>query len=118
MEFVTLHCPNCNGKIEFKEGQSFKCPYCDTEIMLKENKVYYVDQTINNYYGTTAPHTTIRPKNEFKSTSSYTDCLSMYIFFAYLLLTNNQKEEGNYGVTSVRTIPESEVLLHFFKGCF
>jgi len=117
VEFVTLHCPNCNGKIEFKEGQSFKCPYCDTEIMLKENKVYYVDQTINNYYGTTAPHTTIRPKTNLKALLLI-PIVFLCIFFAYLLLTNNQKEEGNYGVTSVRTIPESEVLLHFLKDVF
>ena len=36
--------------------------FCETEIMLKENKVYYVDQTINNYYGTTSAHKDTRPK--------------------------------------------------------
>lgn len=66
MEFVTLKCPNCNGNIEFKEEHSFKCPFCDTEIMLKENKVYFVDQTINNYYGTTAPHKATLPKSNLK----------------------------------------------------
>ncbi|MGE7987711.1 leucine-rich repeat domain-containing protein [Lysinibacillus fusiformis] len=117
MEFVTLKCPNCNGNIEFKEGHSFKCPFCDTEIMLKENKVYYVDQTINNYYGTTAPQTATRPKTNLK-VLLLIPIVFLCVFFGYLLLSNNQKEEGNYGETSVRTIPESEVLLLFLKDVF
>lgn len=40
--------------------------FCETEIMLKENKVYYVDQTINHYYGTAAPNTATRPKTNLK----------------------------------------------------
>lgn len=67
VELIQLNCPNCNGKIEYKEGQSFKCPFCETEIMLKENKVYYVDQTINHYYGTAAPNTATRPKTNLKA---------------------------------------------------
>jgi len=117
VEFVTLKCPNCNGNIEFKEEHSLKCPFCDTEIMLKENKVYYVDQTINNYYGTTAPHTASRPKSNLK-VLLFIPFVFLCVFFGYLLLSNNQKEEGNYEETSVRTIPESEVLLLFLKDIF
>ncbi len=117
MEFVTLKCPNCNGNIEFKEGHSFKCPFCDTEIMLKENKVYYVDQTINNYYGTTAPQTATRPKSNLK-VLLLIPIVFLCVFFGYLLLSNHQKEEGNYGGIAVRTIPESEVLLLFLKDVF
>ena len=74
MEFIKLNCPNCNGKIEYKEEQTFKCPFCDTEIMLKENKIYYVDQTINNYYGTASPHTPSRPKTNLKAALYDTNC--------------------------------------------
>jgi len=43
VEFIKLTCPNCNGKIEYKDEQIFKCPYCETELLLMENNV-----TINN----------------------------------------------------------------------
>ena len=52
MAFIPLNCPNCNGRIEYKEGEILKCPYCETELLLKQNHVYYVDQTINHYHGT------------------------------------------------------------------
>ncbi|KOS61100.1 leucine-rich repeat domain-containing protein [Lysinibacillus sp. FJAT-14222] len=117
MEFIKLNCPNCNGKIEYKEGQPFKCPFCETEIMLKENKVYYVDQTINNYYGTTSPNTTTRPKTNLKALLIVAIVI-ICAFLGYFLLSSNQTEQGNHGEISVRTMPESDVLLFFLKDIF
>ncbi|QSB11684.1 leucine-rich repeat domain-containing protein [Lysinibacillus fusiformis] len=117
MEFIKLNCPNCNGKIEYKEEQTFKCPFCDTEIMLKENKVYYVDQTINNYYGTASPNTTSRPKTNLKLLLLL-PIIMMCVFLGYFLLSSNQTEHGNREEISVRTMPESEVLLFFLKDIF
>lgn len=117
VEFIKLNCPNCNGKIEYKEEQTFKCPFCDTEIMLKENKVYYVDQTINNYYGTASPNTTSRPKTNLKLLLLL-PIIMMCVFLGYFLLSSNQTEHGNREEISVRTMPESEVLLFFLKDIF
>lgn len=117
MEFIKLNCPNCNGKIEYKEEQTFKCPFCDTEIMLKENKIYYVDQTINNYYGTASPHTPSRPKTNLKLLFMI-PIVMMCVFLGYFLLSSNQTEDGNREELSVRTMPESEVLLFFLKDIF
>ncbi|WP_320938684.1 hypothetical protein [Lysinibacillus capsici] len=117
MEFIKLNCPNCNGKIEYKEEQTFKCPFCDTEIMLKENKIYYVDQTINNYYGTASPQTTSRPKTNLKLLFMI-PIVMMCVFLGYYLLSSNQTEDGNREELSVRTMPESEVLLFFLKDIF
>ncbi len=117
VEFIKLNCPNCNGKIEYKEEQTFKCPFCDTEIMLKENKVYYVDQTINNYYGTASPNTTSRPKTNLKLLLLL-PIVMMCVFLGYFLLSSNQTEHGNREEISVRTMPESEVLLFFLKDIF
>lgn len=61
--FIPLNCPNCNGKIEYKKDEVLKCPYCETELLLKQNHVYYVDQTINHYHGTP-------PKAPLKQTAS------------------------------------------------
>lgn len=117
MEFIKLNCPNCNGKIEYKEEQTFKCPFCDTEIMLKENKVYYVDQTINNYYGTASPNTISRPKTNLKLLLLI-PIVMMCVFLGYSLLSSNQTEDGNREELSVRIMPESEVLLFFLKDIF
>lgn len=117
MEFIKLNCPNCNGKIEYKEEQTFKCPFCDTEIMLKENKIYYVDQTINNYYGTASPQTTSRPKTNLKLLFMI-PIVMMCVFLGYFLLSSNQTEDGKREELSVRTMPESEVLLFFLKDIF
>lgn len=117
MEFIKLNCPNCNGKIEYKEEQTFKCPFCDTEIMLKENKIYYVDQTINNYYGTASPHTPSRPKTNLKLLFMI-PIVMMCVFLGYFLLSSNQTEDGNREELSIRTMPESEVLLFFLKDIF
>ncbi|KOP70308.1 cell wall anchor protein [Lysinibacillus sp. FJAT-14745] len=117
MEFMTLNCPNCNGKIEYKEEQSFKCPFCETEIMLKENKVYYVDQTINNYYGTTSANKATRPKTNLKALFML-PIVILCVFLGYFLLSGNQTEYGNHEDLPVRKMPESEVLLFFLKDIF
>lgn len=117
MEFIKLNCPNCNGKIEYRAEQSFKCPFCETEIMLKENKVYYVDQTINNYYGTTSANKDTRPKTNLRALL----ILPIVILCAclgYFLLSGNQTEFGNHKEISIRKMPESEVLLFFLKDIF
>ncbi|GKS09155.1 hypothetical protein YDYSY3_01550 [Paenibacillus chitinolyticus] len=114
MEFIKLNCPNCNGKIEYKEGQTFKCPYCETELMLKENNVYYVDQTINNYYGTSPAKA--RPKSNSKIL-----LLPFIIICAvvgYFFLANNQTEYSIQKKVPIRTMPESEALLFFLKDIF
>ncbi|MFJ7887024.1 leucine-rich repeat domain-containing protein [Lysinibacillus xylanilyticus] len=117
MEFIKLNCPNCNGKIEYREGQSFKCPFCETEIMLKENKVYYVDQTINNYYGTTPPNTTTGPKKNLKALILI-PIVILCAFLGYFLLSGNQTEFSTHKEIPVRKMPESEVLLFFLKDIF
>jgi len=117
VEFIKLNCPNCNGKIEYKEEQSFKCPFCETEIMLKENKVYYVDQTINNYYGTASENKATRPKQNFKSLL-IVPVVILCLFLGYFLLSDNQTEYGNHEKIPVRKMPESEVLLFFLKDIF
>lgn len=117
MGLIKLNCPNCNGKIEYKEGQPFKCPFCETELMLKENNVYYVDQTINNYYGTIPPKTKTHPNTNLKALL-IVPIVIICAFFGYFLLSNNQTEYGNHEKIPVRTMPESEVLLFFLKDIF
>ncbi|WP_427110586.1 leucine-rich repeat domain-containing protein [Lysinibacillus xylanilyticus] len=117
MEFIKLNCPNCNGKIEYREGQSFKCPFCETEIMLKENKVYYVDQTINNYYGKTPPNTTTRQKKNLKALLVIPFVI-VFAFLGYFLLSGNQTEFSTHKEIPVRKMPESEVLIFFLKDIF
>ncbi|MFJ7979900.1 leucine-rich repeat domain-containing protein [Lysinibacillus xylanilyticus] len=117
MEFIKLNCPNCNGKIDYKEGQSFKCPYCETEIMLKENKVYYVDQTINNYYGRTSANKDIRPKKNLK-TLIMIPIVILCAFLGYFLLSGTQTEFGIQKEIPVRKMPESDILLFFLKDIF
>lgn len=118
MEFIKLSCPNCNGKIEYKEGKTFKCPYCETELMLKENNVYYVDQTINNYYG---------PPPVSKRTKPNTNKMIIYLvmfvlacsIIGYYLIPGNSSGDGRSDPKiPVRTMPESEVLLYFLKDIF
>lgn len=115
MGLIKLNCPNCNGKIEYKEGQPFKCPFCETELMLKENNVYYVDQTINNYYGTPPPKTNTRPNLK---ALLIIPIVMICAFLGYFLLNNNQTEYGNHDKIPVRSMPESEVLLFFLKDIF
>ena len=117
MELIKLNCPNCNGKIDYKEGQSFKCPYCETEIMLKENKVYFVDQTINNYYGPTSANKDIAPKKNLKALIMI-PIVILCAFLGYFILSGNQTDFGTHKEIPVRKMPESEVLLFFLKDIF
>jgi len=119
MEFIQLICPNCNGKIEYKDEQIFKCPFCETELLLKENNV-----TINNYYGTPPVYTTPPVRT---NTQPNTKLKMLYIvplificsMVAYFFLTNNPSEySSNTKVVSTRTMPESEVLQYFLKDIF
>ncbi|SLK18969.1 hypothetical protein SAMN06272722_11367 [Paenibacillus sp. RU5A] len=116
MAFIPLNCPNCNGRIEYKEGEILKCPYCETELLLKQNHVYYVDQTINHYHGTP-------PKAPLKQTVSVKLMLILMLvltgaigtYFYYSNSSTYPKTEANL---PVRKMPESEVLLSFLRDIF
>lgn len=116
MELIKLNCPNCNGKIEYKEGKTFKCPFCETELLLKENNVYYVDQTINHYYGTAPADTAARPKPNLKVL--FILPVALILLFGYFLLNSNSSEYSSNTKVPIRTMPESEVLLFFLKDIF
>ncbi|CAM4480997.1 leucine-rich repeat domain-containing protein [Paenibacillus xylanexedens] len=116
MAFIPLNCPNCNGKIEYKKDEVLKCPYCETELLLKQNHVYYVDQTINHYHGTP-------PKVPPKQTASVKVMLILMLvltgaigtYFYYSNSSTYSKTEANL---PVRKMPESEVLLSFLRDIF
>lgn len=116
MAFIPLNCPNCNGRIEYKKDEVLKCPYCETELLLKQNHVYYVDQTINHYHGT-------HPKVPPKQTASVKVMLILMLvltgaigtYFYYSNSSTYPKTEANL---PVRKMPESEVLLSFLRDIF
>lgn len=116
MAFIPLNCPNCNGRIEYKKDEVLKCPYCETELLLKQNHVYYVDQTINHYHGTS-------PKVPPKQTASVKVMLILMLvltgaigtYFYYSNSSTYPKTEANL---PVRKMPESEVLLSFLRDIF
>lgn len=116
MAFIPLNCPNCNGRIEYKKDEVLKCPYCETELLLKQNHVYYVDQTINHYHGTP-------PKAPLKHTASVKAMLILMFvligaigtYFYYSNSSTYPKTEANL---PVRKMPESEVLLSFLRDIF
>ncbi|OMF40260.1 cell wall anchor protein [Paenibacillus amylolyticus] len=116
MAFIPLNCPNCNGRIEYKKDEVLKCPYCETELLLKQNHVYYVDQTINHYHGTP-------PKVPPKQTASVKVMLILMLiltgaigtYFYYSNSSTYPKTEANL---PVRKMPESEVLLSFLRDIF
>ncbi|KAA8785071.1 DNA-directed RNA polymerase subunit RPC12/RpoP [Paenibacillus sp. 4624] len=116
MAFIPLNCPNCNGRIEYKEGQVLKCPYCETELLLKQNHVYYVDQTINHYHGT-PPKVAPKPNVSVRLLLILMFILSGAIgaYFYYSTSSTLQKTEANL---PVRKMPESEVLLSFLRDIF
>lgn len=116
MAFIPLNCPNCNGRIEYKKDEVLKCPYCETELLLKQNHVYYVDQTINHYHGTP-------PKVPPKQTASVKVMLILMLvltgaigtYFYYSNSSTYPKTEANL---PVRKMPESEVLLSLLRDIF
>ncbi|MFE1630361.1 leucine-rich repeat domain-containing protein [Brevibacillus reuszeri] len=115
MEFIKLSCPNCQGDVEYKEGKKkIKCLYCGTELLLKENNVYYVDQTINNYYGTAPAQA--RPKSNAKLL--LLPLIIICVLAGFFFLANNQTEYSIQNEVPVRTMPESEVLLFFLRDIF
>ena len=116
MAFIPLNCPNCNGRIEYKEGEILKCPYCETELLLKQNHVYYVDQTINHYHGTppkTAPTLNVSVRLLLILMLLLTGAIGTY--FYYSVSSTHPQAEANL---PVRKMPESEVLLSFLRDIF
>ncbi|MCM3203993.1 leucine-rich repeat domain-containing protein [Paenibacillus illinoisensis] len=116
MAFIPLNCPNCNGRIEYKEGEILKCPYCETELLLKQNHVYYVDQTINHYHGTppkTAPKLNVSVRLLLILMLLLTGAIGTY--FYYSVSSTHPQAEANL---PVRKMPESEVLLSFLRDIF
>jgi hypothetical protein len=114
---IKLNCPNCNGKIEYKEGQIYKCLFCDTELLLKENNVYYVDQTINHYYGTAPSSGTARPGTNLRKLW-IVPLMLIGLMAGYFFLNGNPAEQRGATTSTVRTMPESEVILFFLRDVF
>ncbi|WP_405143119.1 leucine-rich repeat domain-containing protein [Paenibacillus sp. FSL H7-0942] len=83
---------------------------------MKQNHVYYVDQTINHYHGTP-------PKAPLKQTAYVKVMLILMLvltgaigtYFYYSNSPTHPKTEANL---SVRKMPESEVLLSFLRDIF
>ncbi|MHA7965986.1 leucine-rich repeat domain-containing protein [Paenibacillus sp. CAU 1782] len=129
MAFIPLICPNCNGQIEHKKERTFKCPFCETELLLKENNVYYVDQSVHHYHGT-APVPTRGPAAAPAKPKVKAMLGVLFLFFIIAIVfgyfawnslwTTNLT--GNTGLPGaghvVRTEPESEVLQSFLKDIF
>ncbi|KOY80037.1 leucine-rich repeat domain-containing protein [Lysinibacillus macroides] len=116
MGLIKLNCPNCNGKLEYKEGQAITCPYCDTELLLKENKVYYINQTINNYYGVSPTQQTAHTPPKWKALLLLIPVIIILMFLGYFTL-GDTKTDSEHKV-EVRTMPESEALLFFLQDIF
>ncbi|WP_339304121.1 leucine-rich repeat domain-containing protein [Paenibacillus sp. FSL R5-0519] len=116
MAFIPLNCPNCNGRIEYKEGEILKCPYCETELLLKQNNVYYVDQTINHYHGTppkATPKQAVSVKLLLILILVLTGAIGTYVY-SNVSSTHSPTEAK----LPVRKMPESEVLLSFLRDIF
>jgi len=117
VRLIQLTCPNCNGKIEHKDEKTFQCPFCGTELMLEQNKVYYVDQTINNYYGP-APVQKKAPVHTKLKTVMLTALIFICAAFGYIYLINEKPIQSSHTNVETRSVPESEVLLFFLKDIF
>ncbi len=120
MDFIQLTCPNCNGKIENKEGKTFKCPFCETELLLKENHVYHVDQTINHYYGTQPqPQPKVRSGTGINAKALlWAALLIAGVFGAYVFWNTGASRPETRAVAAVREMPESPVLISFLQQVF
>lgn len=120
MSLIPLICPNCNGQIEeHKDGRTFKCPFCRTKLLLKENNVYYVDQSVHHYHGT-APAPAAAPAKTKANGRMAVSLLLILAVFGYIAWTASQT--GNTvspgAAHSVRTEPKSEVLQSFLRDVF
>ncbi|MFD2875028.1 hypothetical protein ACFTAO_02125 [Paenibacillus rhizoplanae] len=118
MAFIPLNCPNCSGRIEYKEGTILKCPYCQTELLLKQNNVYYVDQTINHYHGTPPPKAAPKPTVSVSIPVRLVLILLLVLGGAigtYLYYGLSSPQQATKAIQSVRKMPESEVLLSFLR---
>ncbi|WP_434752917.1 leucine-rich repeat domain-containing protein [Paenibacillus amylolyticus] len=84
--------------------------------MLKQNHVYYVDQTINHYHGT-PPEAAPKPNVSVRLLLIMMLILSGAIgtYFYYSTSSTLQRTEANL---PVRKMPESEVLLSFLRDIF
>ncbi|WP_145410192.1 leucine-rich repeat domain-containing protein [Paenibacillus xylanexedens] len=117
MAFIQLKCPNCNGKIEPKGKQLFKCPFCETELLLQENNVYHVDQSVHHYHGTAVPTRPIRSKPKRNGLLAGLLVLALSVYFIWIFA--NQGSGGEVSQSHVvRTEPESEVLQLFLRDIF
>ncbi|MEO2261155.1 leucine-rich repeat domain-containing protein [Paenibacillus amylolyticus] len=87
---------------------------------MKQNHVYYVDQTINHYHGT-VPEATPKPSVSVSVPLRLLLVLLLVIsgaigtYFYYSVSSTHPKTEANL---SVRKMPESEVLLSFLRDIF
>ncbi|MEK5034765.1 leucine-rich repeat domain-containing protein [Paenibacillus sp. FSL R7-0302] len=118
MAFIPLNCPNCSGRIEYKEGTILKCPYCQTELLLKQNNVYYVDQTINHYHGTPPPKAAPKPPVSVSFPVRLVLIMLLVLGGAigtYIYYGLSSPQQATKANLSVRTMPESEVLLSFLR---
>ncbi|MEK3899247.1 leucine-rich repeat domain-containing protein [Paenibacillus sp. FSL R7-0179] len=118
MAFIPLNCPNCSGRIEYKEGTILKCPYCQTELLLKQNNVYYVDQTINHYHGTPPPTAAPKPPVSVSIPIRLVLVLLLVLGGAigtYLYYSLGSTQQATKATQSARKMPESEVLLTFLR---
>ncbi|WP_020618898.1 leucine-rich repeat domain-containing protein [Paenibacillus daejeonensis] len=119
MPFIQLNCPNCNGTIERQDGGTFKCPFCRTELLLKENHVYYVDQSVHHYHGTAVP----APAKTVSKTI-VKGALGFIILFLAILVFYiwTSYQEGHTRSLQpnhvIRTEPQSEVLQFMMRDIF
>lgn len=117
MSFIQLKCPNCNGTIEQQDGRTFKCPFCRTELLLKENHVYYVDQSVHHYHGTAAPPAPAKRAAKSQQRAGFVALLLICAFIVYIGWTASQNSSTLSGGVqhTIRTEPQSEVLLAFVR---
>ncbi len=119
MAFIKLICPNCNGQIQHKNEKMFKCPFCETELLLKENNVYYVDQSVHHYHGTAPARAAAPARPKPKGSVTIYLLIVFAALFCFLWLANQSGNTSKPGVAySVRSEPESEVLQFFLKDIF